>query len=149
LIKNQQDFYSGLLFTIVGGIFAYASATYQLGHANNMAPGFFPLMVSALLLITGSIVVITSLTLTPATNTDITPIAWRQLFCILGANFIFGILLPLSGLIVAVYGLTLFASLAIAFKLKESLILSSVLSLVSYVIFVLLLKINMPVWPHL
>jgi hypothetical protein len=69
---------------------------------------------------------------------------------------LFGILLgglpsigvPAMGLIVAIFGTTLVVSLAgDTFKLKEVLILAAVLSAGSYGAFVLLLKLQFPVWP--
>jgi len=52
------------------------------------------------------------------------------------------------GLIAAIYGTTLVVSLAAdSFKLKEVLVLATVLSIGSYGAFVLLLKLQFPVWP--
>jgi hypothetical protein len=52
------------------------------------------------------------------------------------------------GLIAAIYGTTLIVSFAgDEFKLKEVLILGTVLSVMSYLAFILLLKLQFPVWP--
>jgi hypothetical protein len=52
------------------------------------------------------------------------------------------------GLIVAIYGTTLIVSMAgDQFKLKEVLILGTVLSVMSYLAFIMLLKLQFPVWP--
>jgi hypothetical protein len=56
--------------------------------------------------------------------------------------------LPAMGLIAAIYGTTLIVSMAgDEFKLKEVLILGTVLSVMSYLAFILLLKLQFPVWP--
>jgi len=69
---------------------------------------------------------------------------------------LFGILLgglpslkiPAMGLIAAIYGLTVVASLAgERFSLKEVLILATILSIGSYLAFIVLLKLQFPVWP--
>ena len=82
--------------------------------------------------------------------------AWKPLGYVIGANLLFGVLLgglpsiglPAMGLIAAIYGLTLVASLAgDHFRLKEVLILATVLAIGSYVAFVVLLKLQFPVWP--
>jgi hypothetical protein len=82
--------------------------------------------------------------------------AWRPLVYILGANVAFGILLgglpslglPPMGLIAAIYALTIIASKAgDVFKLKEVLLLSTFLSVLSYLAFIKLLNLQMPVWP--
>jgi hypothetical protein len=52
------------------------------------------------------------------------------------------------GLIVAIYGTTLVVSMAgDTFKIKEVLILATILSVMSYLAFILLLKLQFPVWP--
>jgi hypothetical protein len=51
-------------------------------------------------------------------------------------------------LIAAIFGTTLVVSLAgDTFKLKEVLVLATILSIGSYGAFVLLLKLQFPVWP--
>jgi hypothetical protein len=82
--------------------------------------------------------------------------AWKPLFFIIAGNLIFGILLsglpkfgiPAMGLIAAIFGTTLVVSRAgDIFKLKEVLILATILSIGSYCAFVLLLNLQFPVWP--
>jgi hypothetical protein len=82
--------------------------------------------------------------------------AWKPLVFIIAGNLLFGILLgglpsikfPAMGLIAAIYGTTLIVSMAgDEFKLKEVLILGTVLSVISYLAFILLLKLQFPVWP--
>ena len=82
--------------------------------------------------------------------------AWKPLFFIIASNLLFGILLgglpsiglPAMGLIAAIFGLTIVASLAgETFSLKEVLILSVILSVGSYLAFIVLLKLQFPVWP--
>jgi hypothetical protein len=75
---------------------------------------------------------------------------------ILGANVAFGILLaglpslglPPMGLIAGIYALTIISSKAgDVFKLKDVLILATFLSVLSYLAFIKLLNLQMPVWP--
>jgi hypothetical protein len=82
--------------------------------------------------------------------------AWKPLAYIISANVLFGILLgglpsiglPAMGMIAAIYGLTIVASLAGEnFNLKEVLVLATVLAIGSYGAFVMLLKLQFPVWP--
>ena len=56
--------------------------------------------------------------------------------------------LPAMGLIIAIYGTTVVVSMAgDEFKLKEGLILATILSVISYLAFIMLLKLQFPVWP--
>ena len=82
--------------------------------------------------------------------------AWKPLFYILAANFIFGVLLgglpslgiPAMGMVLAIVALTFIAALAgNEFKFREVLILSILLAVGSYLAFVVLLKLQFPVWP--
>ena len=44
LVKSKRDFYSGLLFVVVGAAFALGAQEYELGKAARMGPGYFPTM---------------------------------------------------------------------------------------------------------
>ena len=59
-----------------------------------------------------------------------------------------GIGIPAMGLIVGIYALTFIASLGgEEFKFKEVAVLATVLSIMSYLAFIVLLKLQFPVWP--
>ena len=82
--------------------------------------------------------------------------AWRPLVFIIGANVLFGICLggipkigfPSLGLIVGIYVLTFVASLAgDEHNNKEVAVLATVLAVMSYLAFIVLLKLQFPVWP--
>jgi hypothetical protein len=56
--------------------------------------------------------------------------------------------LPAMGLILAIYALVIIASKAgDNFVLKDVLLLATILSVGSYLAFIVLLKLQMPVWP--
>ena len=155
-IKSQRDFGAGLMFTVVGGGFAYGASTYQVGDAARMGPGYFPLMLGVILALMGLAVLVKSFVSGSPDGDKIGSIAWRPLGFVLLANVAFGVLLiglpsiglPGMGMVVAIFGLTIIASLAgDDFRLKEVLILSAILSAGSYVAFVWALKLQFPVWP--
>ncbi len=155
-IKSQKDFFSGLLYTVVGAAFAYGATSYNIGTGARMGPGYFPLLLGSILAFIGAIILLKSLVVETPTGDAVGSWAWKPLFFIIGGNLMFGILLgglpsikfPAMGLIVAIYGTTLIVSMAgDKFKLKEVLILGTVLSVISYLAFILLLKLQFPVWP--
>jgi hypothetical protein len=156
MIKSQQDFYSGLMFTLVGGAFAWGATSYSIGTGARMGPGYFPLLLGVFLAILGAVITFYSLVEHTEDGEPIGQFAWRPIVYILGANVVFGILLaglpkfgiPPMGLIAAIYALVIIASKAgDTFSLKEALILSTLLSVGSYLAFIMLLKLQMPVWP--
>ena len=155
-IKSQKDFVSGLMFTAIGVAFAIGSTTYTVGEGARMGPGYFPLLLGVVLGVLGLVIVGQSLGTAEGEGERIGAWAWKPLGFVLAANCVFGILLggiprlriPPMGLIVAIYALTYIASLAgDEFDAKEVAILSTVLAAGSYLAFVILLKLQFPVWP--
>jgi hypothetical protein len=155
-IKSQKDFFSGLMFTVVGAAFALGATTYTVGNGARMGPGYFPLMLGILLAILGSVILFESLVVETADGEKIGKWAFRPLVFIILANLLFGVMIgglpslkvPAMGMIAGIYALTIIASMADGhFKLKEVLILATILSIGSYLAFVVLLKLQFPVWP--
>jgi len=156
MIKSQKDFFSGLMFTLVGGGFAWGATNYTVGTGARMGPGYFPLLLGIFLAVLGAFIMFYSLVEHTEDGEPIGKFAWKPIIYILGANIVFGILLaglpsfgvPAMGLIAAIYALVLIASKAgDSFVLKDVLLLATILSAGSYVAFILLLKLQMPVWP--
>ena len=155
-IKSQKDFFSGLMFMGVGTAFAWGATTYNVGDAARMGPGYFPLMLGILMAILGMMITFNSLVLERAGGDKIGKWAFKPLFFIILANLIFGVLLaglpsvkvPAMGMILAIYALTFIASMAEpGWKVKNTFILATVLAIGSYVAFVMVLKLQFPVWP--
>ena len=156
IIKSQKDFFSGLLYAAVGSAFAIGATNYNLGTSARMGPGFFPMMLGVLLAIIGLYIMFKAMVVKTPNGDKIGAWAWKPLFFIIAGNLLFGVLLgglpsikfPAMGLIVAIYGTTLVVSMAgDKFKLKEVLVLATVLSVLSYLAFIVLLKLQFPVWP--
>ena len=53
-IKSQKDFFSGLMFMVVGGLFAWGATSYSVGTAARMGPGYFPLLLGSMLALVGA-----------------------------------------------------------------------------------------------
>jgi hypothetical protein len=156
MIKSQKDFFSGLMFALVGGAFAWGATSYSIGTGARMGPGYFPLLLGIFLAVLGAIIMFYSLVEHTEDGDKVGKFAWKPVVYVLGANVVFGILLaglpkfgvPAMGLILAIYALVIIASKAgDTFSLKEALILATVLSVGSYLAFIMLLKLQMPVWP--
>ncbi|NBT55755.1 MAG: tripartite tricarboxylate transporter TctB family protein [Betaproteobacteria bacterium] len=155
-IKSQKDFFSGLMFTAVGVAFAWGATKYSLGTGARMGPGYFPLMLGILMAILGGVITFKSLVVETEDGDKVGSWAWKPLLFIIAANLLFGLLLgglpsikfPAFGMIAAVYGLTIVASLAgEEFKIKEVMVLATILAIMCYLAFILLLKLQFPVWP--
>jgi hypothetical protein len=155
-IKSQKDFFSGLLFTAVGVAFAWGATKYSLGTAARMGPGYFPLMLGILMAILGGVITFKAMVVETEDGDKVGRWAFKPLFFIISANLLFGLMLgglpsikfPAFGLIVGIYALTFVASLAgEEFKFKEVAVLATILAVMSYLAFIVLLKLQFPVWP--
>jgi hypothetical protein len=155
-IKSQKNFFSGLLFMVVGVAFAWGATSYDVGTAAQMGPGYFPLVLGALMAILGIVLAMTALVVETETGDPVGRWAWRPLFLVLLSNVAFGALLgglPLvglqpMGLVVAIVATVLIASLASrAFKLRDALLLAIVLAAGSYIAFIWVLQWQIPAWP--
>ena len=155
-IKSQKDFFAGLMFLLVGLAFAWGAGSYSVGTGARMGPGYFPMALGVLLAVLGLIVTITALVVETADGDPLGRIAWKPLIFIISGNLVFGASIgglpsighPPMGLIFGIFALTFVASNAgDEFKFKEVLILAVLLSLFSYGAFIMLLKLQFPVWP--
>ena len=52
-IKNKQDFWSGVMFVVVGAAFALGATSYSMGTAARMGPGYFPFWLGVCLSLLG------------------------------------------------------------------------------------------------
>ncbi|MDP3139949.1 MAG: tripartite tricarboxylate transporter TctB family protein [Burkholderiaceae bacterium] len=155
-IKSQKDFYSGVMFGVVGVAFAWGATNYNVGEGARMGPGYFPLMLGTILALLGALIMFFSLVVETQDGEKIGSWAWKPLGLILASNLVFGILLgglpsiklPAMGLVAAIYALVILASLAGEnFRIKSVLVLATILAVGSYLAFIVLLKLQMPVWP--
>lgn len=155
-IKSQRDFFAGLMFAIVGIAFAIGARTYNVGDGARMGPGYFPLLLGVILAGLGVLITFNSFRSHATDGDKIGAWAWKPLALILGANLVFGVLLgglpsikvPAMGMIVAIYALVIISSMAAdQYKLKNSLILATILAVGSYLAFIMLLKLQIQVWP--
>lgn len=156
MIKSQKDFFSGLMFMLVGGAFAWGATGYTVGNGARMGPGYFPLLLGIVLAVLGALITFYSFVEHTGDGDKVGAFAWRPIVFILGANVVFGVLLgglpslgvPPMGLIAAIFALVFIASHAGgAFAVKEVTLLATILAVGSYLAFIVLLKLQMPVWP--
>lgn len=147
-LKSQRDFWSGLMFLVAGVAFAWGSTDYSFGTPARPGPGYFPFGLGILLAVLGGLVLFKALTLESDGGDPVGPIAWRPLLVIVAAVVVFGLALPRLGLACT---LPLVISLAAAagqeFRWKDVLISSVVLTVGSWGLFIVGLKLTIPLWP--
>lgn len=92
-LKNQKDFFSGLLSAAMGLLFAWTASRYSVGTAQAMGPGFFPLLLGALLTLLGGLLVFKALVFETEDGGRMRPWAWRSVGLVLLAGLLLGWLL--------------------------------------------------------
>ena len=147
-IKSQRDFWSGLMFVVVGIIFAVGATNYSMGTSARPGAGYFPLLLSVIMAILGAIVLFKSLTIETPGGDPIGDIAWKPLVVIVVGIAVFGATLERLGMVITIPILIIISRLAgDEFKWRGVLVNAAVLTFGSWVIFVWGLKLTIPLWP--
>ncbi|MDR1708495.1 MAG: tripartite tricarboxylate transporter TctB family protein [Candidatus Accumulibacter sp.] len=146
-IRNRKDFWAGLLFLGFGMFFVGVGGQYVFGSAAKMGPGFFPQMVGGILALLGISITLSSLRL-GARKDVVKKAAWATVIQILFPVVLFGLLLKPLGLVVCQILLVSLSCFACrAYRWHEAILLALFLALLSYVVFVLALQLQFPIWP--
>lgn len=154
----SKDFLTGLLFSLVGGMFAYASRVYEMGDATQMGPGYFPRLIAWMTIAVGVVLMlrVTLLQKHHEGGEGLGPWVIRPLVLIISGNVAFGVMVaglpslgfPPMGLVAGVYVLTVLASLADSgCRFVETIVLATVLAALSSGVS-LLLSLTVPIWPE-
>lgn len=143
LITAPKDFWSGVVYIGIGVGALLVGRDYPLGTASRMGPGYFPIVLSILLILFGIFSLLRSFRVQ---GEAIDAIAFKPLMLILGACSLFALILPRMGLVVALFALALVsasASIRFRFEAKTSACLV-VLVICCVLVFVNILGIPMP-----
>lgn len=147
-IKSQKDFWSGLMFIAIGVGFAWGATEYNFGSSARPGPAYFPFGLGLLLAVLGGMVLFKAMTIESADGDPIGAFAWRPLIIILSSVALFGFLLPRLGMFVCLPLLVIMSSLASdEFTWKGAIINAAVLTVMSWGIFIVGLKLTIPLWP--
>jgi uncharacterized membrane protein len=146
-IRNQKDFWAGLLFAAFGLFFSGFGTRYTFGSGARMGPGYFPTVLGVILIVLGAVVALTAL----SAKTEATHVAkfdWRTILLVLGAVVLFGMLLNTGGLVIALAAVVMVSSYAShEFGWKASLVNTVVLVVLCLAVFVYALSLQFPLWP--
>jgi hypothetical protein len=146
-IASPKDFWAGVLFAVVGGFACiYAGIHYNIGTAQRMGPGYFPLVVGGIVAVLSLVLIAQSLRIE---GPPLPSFSWRPVLFVLGSGIAYGYLLKPLGLVIA----TLLVVLVTAaggheFRWKESVVLAVALAAFSVGIFVYALGLPFPLWPE-
>jgi len=108
-IRNPKDFWTGIIYLVFGGFAFWIARDYGMGTASRMGPGYFPTVLSSLLMLFGVIAIVRSF-IVP--GEPIGKFAWKAAVLVLLATLLFGFLIIRGGLIAALLALVLVSASA-------------------------------------
>ncbi len=133
-LRNNRGFFSGVMFIGIGGLAMYVARDYPMGSALRMGPGYFPIVLSGVMIVFGIALLIQGL-LKPEKMEG----TWSlRALCILPfATVIFGLLMEHTGFLPALITLIVVSALAgREFKTGEVLVLAVGLTAGSWALFI-------------
>lgn len=138
-LSANQDALAGLLFIALGAIGFTIALGYKFGTSVEMGPGYFPRLLSLILVGFGVLILIRGL----RHRSSVAGIwAWVPLLLLTLGMVLFGFLVERLGLVPALTALFFVAAYAgHEFKAMEVLVLTAVMSLFAAVVFVWGLKL--------
>jgi hypothetical protein len=161
-IGSPKDFWGGIIFAVIGLMFAIIArgfaiggnvllAGYTMGTPARMGPGFFPFWLGVILLVLGAVISTAALRSAPgAEGSRLERFHWKELFFVLGSICLFGILLKPIGMLLAGMLLIVGASFgSVTFNFRKSLLLGLFLVTFCALVFVMGLKLPIPLCPDI
>jgi hypothetical protein len=146
IVRHPKDFVAGILFAAVGIAAIVIAASYPLGTAARMGPGYFPRILGILLILLGSALALRALRVQGA---PLPRWHWKPVVVVLGSVVLFGAIVNSVGLALSTVILIVLASAASPeFHPKESVVAGIALAALSVAVFVLALKLQLPIWPQ-
>jgi hypothetical protein len=149
-IKSEKDFWSGIMFIVVGTAFAWGASGYTLGTSARPGPGYFPLGLGVILAVLGVLVTLQAIAFGQSgpPGDRVGAIAWKPLVTIVGSVALFGVLLPHAGALVALPVLVITVSMAgDQFGWLGAAVTAAILTAASWFIFIWGLGLTIPLLP--
>lgn len=143
-VRSPQDLGAGILFLLIGAAGIYFGRDLTFGSARNMGPGYFPSIISGLIILAGFVTVGKSLAVDgPA----IERFQLRPIFMLMVALAIFGFLISQIGVVITAVLMMVAAAYARPnVKLVETIIFAVCVSAFVVLLFVYGLNQPMPLW---
>jgi len=146
-IRSKQDFWSGVMFVVIGVFFSMVATNYQMGTAARMGPGYFPFWLGVVLALLGAVVALGALS-PKATETQVDKFDFRILAIIIGSVVLYGLLMRPLGVYISTFLLVVISSFAShEFSWKVAIANGIFLVLFSYLAFIKGLGLIFPLWP--
>ena len=147
----DKDLLSSLLFVAFGIAFLVPSFDYGYGSPARMGAGYFPRMLSLLLIVMGLFMLVTAVRkLSDAVGEHAEPVSLRlgPMSLVAGAVLAFAVLLPVAGVIAATLSLVVLSGAAAPDRRWHEIILFAIgITVFVVLVFVNALSLPLPLFP--
>ncbi|MET4212878.1 hypothetical protein ABIB95_007728 [Bradyrhizobium sp. LA2.1] len=144
--SNRQDVAAGAIFMALGAVFAWNSHGLAFGTGARMGPGYFPTVLSWLLLILGAAIFLNGRRSDKRSEVQI---PWKLLAIVVISPVAFGLLLYPLGFPIAITSAVFLSTLASKrLALKTAVATSVGLAVLCWAIFVRELGLQLPLWGY-
>jgi hypothetical protein len=136
LLNKPKDLFAGILFLLTGIAVVYVSSDYSFGTLRQMGPGYFPVMLGALLCLLALLIIANSFRGAAVAMEPLTGDVLRAIVLVLSGAAIFGLTVRWAGLIPSIFAMVMVGSLAMrGYGLFAALVTAFALSVASALIF--------------
>ncbi|MFM9967328.1 MAG: tripartite tricarboxylate transporter TctB family protein [Burkholderiales bacterium] len=143
-VEGPQDLGAAVVFIVIGIAGLVFGQDLAFGTSAKMGPGYFPMILSGLILLLGIGLCIHSLVVA---GPKIDPVQFRPILLIVASILVFGYLLALVGLVITAFLMTVVAAYARReVDLRENIYLGLGLAIFVVAIFVYGLSQPLPIW---
>jgi hypothetical protein len=141
-LLGNRDFLAGIVFVLIGVLAVTVARDYPFGTAMRMGPGYFPTVLGGILILLGAWVIVRGLRSGEGVKGEW---GWKPLVFIAVAFVLFGLLMPRLGLVPALAAAILASACGgPEFRTKEALALAAVMSALTAVVLLYVLKMPYP-----
>jgi hypothetical protein len=145
VIKDKQNFLAGLMFIGFGVLGIILGKDLVWGTVTRMGPGYLPKLLSAGLILVGSLIALKSIRFG---ESSLELWTFRPMFFIFGGILAFAFLISRFGLILSVLLVTILSAFGTReVRWKESLIMGVFMAGLSALLFIYFLGLPIQVWP--
>ena len=142
----NSEVLAGFLVIALGCLALLAVGNLEIGAVNDMGPGYMPRVVALAIILFGLAMTVWAFL---REHPSIPVLYWRPMAAISAATIAFGLAIDRLGMVVAVVVMTVIARLANSTsRYKEIPILAAALAACAVVVFILGLKLAIPIWPR-
>lgn len=139
-IRHPKDFWTGIIFLVVGLVAVIVGRNYTMGTAGRMGPAYFPTVLGGLLALIGIAAIVRAFF--REGGEPIGKLAVKETILVLASVLLFGFLIRGGGILIAVLAIIVVSGYASAqFKWRHAIPVAIGLSVFAIVVFIKLLAL--------